>query len=327
MAAKKKSRHWIGFDFGGTKLLAVLFDDSFNPIARKRKKTKAAEGRVAVLDRMVQMIRDCLEEADVQEKALAGIGMSSPGPLDLDRGIILDTPNMGFKNVKLKKTMEDVFRCPAVVANDVDLGVYGEYRFGAAKGARCTVGLFPGTGLGGGCVYEGRILRGRTHSCMEIGHVQVLPNGPLCGCGKHGCLEALTSRLAIAAAAATAAHRGDAPFLRDSVGADLGAMRSRAIARAIESGDDVVREIVLQAANWLGVGVGITVNLLAPDVVVLGGGLVEAMPDLILKEVERSARSHVMSSFEKSFEVKVSELGDDATAMGAGALAKDSYEE
>ena len=324
MAGKNTPRHWIGFDFGGTKMLAVLFDDAFTPIARKRRKTKASEGQEPVLDRIVEVIRACLKDGDVSENTLAGIGVGSPGPLDLERGIIFHTPNLGFKNVKLKATLEEVFRCPAVVANDVDAGVYGEYRFGAAKAARCTVGLFPGTGLGGGCVYEGRILRGKTRSCLEIGHLQVLPEGPLCGCGKRGCLEALTSRLAIAAAAAAAAHRGDAPFLRDHAGTDIAAVRSRALARAIDAGDEVVKQIVLDAAKWLGVGVSMAVNLLAPEIIVLGGGLVEAMPDLILKEVERSARAHVMPSFEKSFAVKVAELGDDAVAMGAGALAKDA---
>jgi len=324
MSAKEKSRHWIGFDFGGTKMLAVLLDDSFKPIARKRKKTKASEGQKPVLNRIVEVIRSCLKDADVSESSLAGIGVGSPGPLDLERGIILDTPNLGFKNVKLKATLEDVFHCPAVIANDVDAGVYGEYCFGAARGARCAVGLFPGTGLGGGCVYDGRILRGKTRSCLEIGHLQVLPEGPLCGCGKRGCLEAVTSRLSIAAAAAAAAHRGDAPFLREDPGTDIAAIRSRALARAIDAGDETVKQIVLDAAKWLGVGVSMAVNLLAPEIVVLGGGLVEAMPDLIRKEVELSARARVMPVFEKSFTVKVAELGDDATAMGAGALAKDS---
>lgn len=305
-------------------MLAVLLDDSFKPIARKRKKTRAAEGQKQVLDRIVEVIRACLKDADISESSLAGIGVGSPGPLNLERGIILDTPNLGFKNVKLKATLEETFNCPTIVANDVDAGVYGEYCFGAAKGARCAVGLFPGTGLGGGCVYDGRILRGKTRSCLEIGHLQVLPEGPLCGCGKRGCLEAVTSRLSIAAAAAAAAHRGDAPSLREDAGADIAAIRSRALARAIDAGDETVKQIVLDAARWLGVGVSMAVNLLAPEIVVLGGGLVEAMPGLIRDEVERSARARVMPVFEKSFAVKVAELGDDATAMGAGALAKDS---
>lgn len=323
MTAKAKSKYTIGFDLGGTKMLASVFDAEFRERGRKRRKTKAQAGRKAGLARIIETIHDAVAEAGIPPDELNAIGVGSPGPLDLNSGVILDTPNLPFKNLALREELEKEFGCPAVIANDVDAGVYGEYRFGAAKGARCAFGVFPGTGIGGGCVYGGQIIRGSKYSCFEIGHCQVLPDGPLCGCGNRGCLEAVGSRLAIASAIAAAAFRGDAPHILESVGMDLSNMRSGAIAAAVEAGDEAVEKIVRQAARWLGVGIGIAVNLMAPDVVVLGGGLVEAMPDLYLDEVSQAAREHVMPTFRGSFRINVAKLGDDATLRGAAAWAQE----
>ncbi len=312
----------LGFDLGGTKMLAAVFDDKFNTVARNRKKTKAHEGAKACLARIVVTIEEALEEAGLSAKKLGCIGVGLPGPIDLKRGVMLQTPNMGWPETPLKETLESAFGCAVVMVNDVDAGVYGEYRLGAAKAARCVVGVFPGTGIGGGCVYKGEILQGKTTSCMEIGHLPVLPDGPLCGCGRRGCLEAVASRLAISAAAAAAAHRGDAPRLLDKAGTDLADIRSGALAASIAGGDKVVEDIVRQAARWLGVGVAGAVNLLAPDVVVLGGGLVEAIPELYLEEVGKAARAHVMPSLERSFKIVAAKLGDDAVATGAATWAQ-----
>ena len=188
----------------------------------------------------------------------------SAGPLDLDEGVILDAPNLGWKDVKMKATLEKEFGCPAAVMNDVDAGVYGEYRFGAARSSRCVLGVFPGTGIGGGCVYDGKIVRGKTNSCMEIGHIQVVPDGPLCGCGLRGCLEAVASRLAISAAAAQAAYRGQAPDLLDAAGTSLDQIRSGALADSIAAGDTVVESIVRNAARHIGTAVASAVHLCRP---------------------------------------------------------------
>lgn len=324
---KGKEPYWIGFDLGGTKMQATVFNDDFEVVSSKRKKTKAQEGVTAGLERIERTIDKALENADLKYEDIAGIGVGSPGPLDLDKGIVLDTPNLGWKNVKLKARLEKTFNCPVVVANDVDAGVYGEYRYGAAKGARCVLGVFPGTGIGGGCVYEGHILRGEHASCLEIGHMKVLPEGPLCGCGQRGCLEALASRLAISSAAVVAAYRGDAPHLLEESGMDLSNVRSGALCRSIEAGDSTVEQIVRDAARWLGIGVANVINLLAPDMVVLGGGLVEAIPELYVEEVRTSAREHVMTSFRDAFKVVASKLGDDAAVTGGAALIHDMVNE
>ena len=314
---------WVGFDLGGTKMLAAVLDSQFRPLARKRKKTRGYEGVRAGIGRIVQLIHAGLDEAEMPRDRLHGIGLGCPGPLDLDRGIMLDAPNLGWHGVPIKDLLEAEFGCPVVIANDVDAGVYGENRFGAAQQSRCVLGVFPGTGIGGGCVYEGRILRGAKSSCMEIGHVQVMPDGPRCGCGLYGCLEAVASRLAISAAAAQAAYRGQAPHLHEMIGTDPAKIRSGMLAASVEAGDVVIEEIIRHAARQIGVVIGSVVHLLSPDTVVLGGGLVEAMPKIFIEEVSKSARKNVMSTFKETFRVVAAQLGDDATALGAAAWARE----
>lgn len=322
-----KETYWVGFDLGGTKMLAAVFDGNFTEKGRERKKTKAHEGVKAGMERIVDTIQEAMTSAGISKDQLAGIGVGCPAPLNLTDGVITSAPNLGWKNAPLKASLEKAFGCSVVVANDVDAGTYAEYRFGAAKGARCVVGVFPGTGIGGACVYEGKLIVGKSATCMEIGHLQMVPQGPLCGCGQRGCLEAVASRLAIASQAAAAAFRGDAPHLVEAVGTDLANIRSSALADAIKAGDIVIEQIVRQAARWLGRGVAMTVNLLAPDIVILGGGLVEAMPRFYLDEVEDCARNHCMSAYRKSFKLCRADLGDNATVTGAAALARQWVEQ
>ena len=321
-----KERVWVGFDLGGTKMNAMLFDSQFGVRGRRRKKSRGSEGVELGLERIVAGIAKLLEEGQMSKDHLGGIGVGCPGPLDMEEGIILEAPNLGWKNVPLKRSLEREFGCPVFVCNDVDAGVYGEFRFGAAEGARTALGVFPGTGIGGAMIYEGKIFRGKTGSCLEIGHVPVVPDGALCGCGRRGCLETVASRLALSAEIAKAAYRGQAPYILRVAGTDLANIRSGTIKEAIEAGDKVVEEILRDGAQQLGNVLAGVVNLLAPDVIVLGGGLVEALPRLFLEEVGKTVAKQVMPSFLKTYELKVAKLGDDAGAMGAAAWARHCIE-
>lgn len=319
-------RVWVGFDLGGTKMNAMLFDSAFGVRGRRRKKSRGSEGVDAGIERIVSGIAKLLEESQLTRDALGGIGIGCPGPLDLEEGVILEAPNLGWKNVPLKRSLEKEFGCPVFVCNDVDAGVYGEYRFGAAEGARTALGVFPGTGIGGAMVYEGRIFRGKTGSCLEIGHVPVVTEGALCGCGRRGCLETVASRLALSAEIAKAAYRGQAPYILRVAGTDLANIRSGTIKEAIDAGDHVVEEILRDGAQQLGHVLAGTVNLLAPDIIILGGGLVEALPKLFLEEVGKAVARQVMPSYLKTYEMRIAKLGDDAGAMGAAAWARHCIE-
>lgn len=316
--------YWIGFDLGGTKMLSVVFDDKFKIVGKARKKTRGHEGMASGLKRINATIAESLDDSGLSASDIAGLGIGCPGPLDYTNGLIREAPNLGWKDIPVQRSIQDEFGFPVAMANDVDAGVFGEYHFGAGRGARTVVGIFPGTGIGGGCVYEGRLLRGKNSSCMEIGHIPIQPSGPFDGAGNPGSLESVASRLAIAGLAAQAAYRGQAPRLMEKAGTDISRIRSGALAESVKGGDEAVQEIIKRAAEFLGLSVVTVVHLLAPDVVVFGGGLVEAMPDLFLKKIERVARSRVLPSLRDDFKIAQAELGDNATVMGAAALARQS---
>ena len=314
--------YWVGFDLGGTKMLSVVYDSKFKPLGRARKKTKGNEGKKAGLERIASVIREALEDADLQPAQLSGIGIGCPGPLDLKEGVIHQAPNLGWENVPVKATLESEFGCPAIVGNDVDVGVYGEYRFGAGRAANCVVGIFPGTGIGGGGVYQGNLIQGKNCTAMEVGHIQIMEGGPLDGAGNQGTLEACCSRLAISSAAAAAAYRGHAPHLLKEAGTDISDIRSGALAKSVKH-DPAVRQILESAIQNLATGVVTMVHLMAPDKIVLGGGLVEAMPEFFVENTAKLVRKRVLPAYRDVFEVVPAELGDDAAVMGAAAWARE----
>jgi glucokinase len=279
------------------------------------------------LDRINELIADAMQSANVTADQVSGLGIGCPGPLDLEKREIRSAPNLGWKDVPIARSIESKFGFPVAVANDVDAGVFGEYKFGAGKNARCLVGIFPGTGIGGGCVYEGHLLRGTNWTCMEIGHIPLIPLGPLDGAGNPGSLEGMASRLAIAGHAAQACYRGQAPNLLAIAGTDISNIRSGQIAEAIKKGDKSILEIVENANRYLALSVVTVVHLLAPDVIVFGGGLVEELHEHMLEPIEKMARKRVLPSLRDVFKIAKAKLGDDAGVRGAAALAQQAVEE
>jgi len=314
-------RVWVGLDLGGTKMLAKVFTPDYQELGTAKQKTHGAKGAKTGLKRMAAVIEEALNEAGVDRGQVAGIGVGCPGPLDLIEGVIIEAPNLGWTAVPVESYIGDAFDCRAVICNDVDAGIYAEYTKGAARGSRGAVGIFPGTGIGAGAVFEGRLVRGARLSCMELGHIPLFPETS--GRGEHGStLEEECSRLKIAAEAARAAYRGQAPHLYKSCGTDLSKITSGKLADAIAAGDVEIERIVRRSATLLGCGVAAVVHLLAPDRIVLGGGLVEAMPEIYLDTVRQSARERVLEAYRESFHIVPAELADDAGVLGAAAWAR-----
>ena len=313
---------WVGFDLGGTKMLTAAYDGDWQEIGRRRRKTKGRAGSDSGIKRIISTIDRLLEDSDLDKASLAGIGIGCPGPIDMDQGKVLMTPNLGWGDLNIRDQLNHYFDCPVVVMNDVDAGIYAEYRFGAAENAHCAVGLFPGTGVGGGCVHEGRILQGAGISCMEIGHTRISSTNCIDRTHLSGTVESEASRLAIASEACKLAYRGEAPYLAAEYGTDLSSVRSGALADSIDHGDQGVKELVIQACETIGFAVANLVHLLAPDKVILGGGLVEAMEDLVVETVRETAEKNVLEVYHGRFEVIAAKLGDDAGVRGAAAWAK-----
>lgn len=324
--AKKSSSAgdiWVGLDLGGTKMLAKVFDDRFEELGRAKKKTEGHRGMKAGLERMGNTIEEALEDAGIEKDQVRGIGVGCPGPVDAEKGIIVEAPNLGWSKVPVVKSLEKAIGAPTVICNDVDSGVFAEYEFGAGRGAKCLVGIFPGTGIGGGAVLNGRLLQGANLSCMEIGHIPLAPE-----VSGHGgeTLEIAASRLAIAGQAAQAAYRGQAPKLLETCGTDISKITSGKLAESIAAGDKAIEKIVQEAATLLGAGVATIVHLLAPDVVVLGGGLVEAMPEIFIDGTAKSANARLLPTYRKTFQIVAAELEDDAGVQGAAAWARRALE-
>jgi glucokinase len=315
----KPGEYVIGLDIGGTKMMACVMDHSFKVVGRCRKKSKSEKKLdEKPEDRIVRIVRAAIDDSG--NKPIKGIGVGSPGPLDPKTGVIIDTPNLGWKNFPLADVLRKAFDVPVLVDNDVNVGTYGEYTFGKVRNCKHVAGIFPGTGIGGAIIIDGKLYHGFSGSTAEIGHMTLEVDGPYCGCGKRGCLEALASRIAIASQVAALAARGDAPYIVKNCGTDLGKIRSGIIAEAIEKGEKMVEGVVRKAAYYTGIAAGNMINIMSPEAVVLGGGLVEAMESLYMEEVQRAIESHAMPFLRKGVKVVAAKLGDDAGVMGAAYL-------
>ena len=314
----------VGIDIGGTKMMAAVLDHKFKIVGRCRKKSRSSKGDEKTEDRLTRVVKTAIEESGVS--AVAGIGVGSPGPLDPETGVIIDTPNLAWKDFPLAKHLSDAFGVPVAVDNDVNMGTYGEWHFGKVKDCQNVVGIFPGTGIGGGLIINGSMFRGATGAAGEVGHMTVEVDGPYCGCGKRGCLEAVASRIAIASQVAALAARDDAPYVLENAGTDLSKIRSGVLAKAIAAGDTMVEGVVRKAAYYVGIAVANLINILSPDAVVLGGGLVEAMEELYMSEVERAVKEHAMPFLRKGVKIVPAKLGDDAVLLGAAKLIAERLE-
>ncbi len=204
--------------------------------------------------------------------------------------------------------------------NDVNLGTYAEWLLGKNKEAKHVVGVFPGTGIGGGLIVNRKIVHGASGGAGEVGHITLQIDGPLCGCGKRGCLEALASRIAITREIAALILRGESTYLTDKVGTDVSKIRSSVIADAIDHGEKKVEDIVRKAAYLTGVAIANLINIMSPELVILGGGLIEALGKIYQEEIQRAVKEHAMPFLRKKVSIEIGKLGDDAVALGAALL-------
>jgi glucokinase len=324
-AAKKSSKKlknvpfWIGFDLGGTKMMASVLDANYNVLGSARKSTNGSDGAAKGRNKIVKAIHEAIEAAGVNPKGIQGIGIGCPGLVNPAKGILIFAPNLGWTNMALRKLLQTQFKCPIAVLNDVDAGTYGEYVLGAGKGARSLLGVFPGTGVGSGFVYNGQLVMGRAISAMELGNLQ-LP-GTHIGSPVFGVvtLEDLTSRLALASQAGLACYRGQLPELDKKTEGALRSIRSKALAAAFRSGDDAAMIMFRNSIRYLGMGVAVVVNLLAPDRITLGGGLVEELPGLYLNLLKEEVDRYAIPELARGIKYSLAKLGGQAVAAGAVA--------
>lgn len=313
----------VGIDLGGTKILVAVYDHRYRILAREKKSTKPELGRDAVVERVAECVNEALAAAAVPHAAVAGIGVGVPGMVDVRTGIVRVAPNLGWKDFPFGKRLRTALRIPVVLLNDVQAGTTAVQHFGAGRKLSDFVCMFIGTGIGGGVVIRGQQYRGAAGMGGEIGHMTVVPeDGPKCGCGNYGCLESVASRSAIVRRIVKEMERGRKTVVRDLCDGDTRRIRSRIIAEAYLENDKLVRKVIDEACEYIGIGAANLINTLNPQAVILGGGMIEALGERMLPRIRKSAWAHVIGATEERVRIVDSGLGDDAGILGAAFAAR-----
>ena len=311
----------ISLDVGGTKVLGAIFNKKHEIIYRlKKKSTENGEESANVEQVIVNVVEEMLKESGIKKSEVTAIASTAPGVVDQEKGIVLFTPNLPWRNYNIKKSMEEKLGIPFFAGNDVNLGVLGEFKYGAAKGYQHVVGLFPGTGMGGGLILDGKLYTGNQFKAGECGHMIVEPEGPLCNCGQRGCLEAFSSKQGMTAYIRQQVSRGRESMMADAV--KDGVFRSKALKKAYAAKDPVAVEAVDRACHYLAIGTGNLINIFSPQLVLFGGGVIEAMGDIFLEKVLAEVDRYCMPSIRSTVELKNAALGDDSILYGCLALAE-----
>lgn len=314
----------LGIDLGGTKVSAAVLDPHCRIVGRARAKTKAWRNDEEVFATIALTGRQAIERAGLQPSDLAAVGIGAPGPLDPDSGYIIESANLQFRNFPLGPRLSREFGVAAIVENDVNAGVYGEFNAGAGRGSRDLLGVFVGTGIGGGLILGGTLYRGSSKNAGEVGHMIINAGGPRCGCGNRGCLEALASRVAITRDVRSAIKRGRKTVLARDLKNETDLLSSQMLKSAYDKGDAVGVKVINRSARSLGAGLGSLVNLLGPEMIILGGGLIEAMGSEFIKRIDRATRKVAFESCARDLKIVKAELGDDAGVIGAALLAREA---
>ena len=320
--ASKDKDYLMGVDLGGTKILAGVFSEKLECLGRSKKSTKAQRGPDKVVERIATCVADAIDECDLEPKQIRGIGIGAPGACDPETGTVLFAPNLVWKNYPLKKELEKQLDLPVFVENDCNIQALGVFEKELGGKPKSMVGIFLGTGIGAGIILDGKLYSGFNRTAGEIGHMILHVGGPKCGCGNKGCFEALASRTAIFRMIETAVKDGQKTVLTDMLGSGLDDMRSGDLRKAIRKGDKLVEKIIEEAAEYTGIAVANVINLLNPQVVVIGGGVLDALEDDMLAVIVETAHDYAMAGTFDGIEILASKLGDDAGITGGAVLAK-----
>jgi len=293
--AAGKGEYVVGLDLGGTKILAGVFSSSLECVATAKLSTKSQRGVDKVVERIARCIQDAVDEADLSLRQIKGVGIGAPGAVDFEAGTVIFAPNLeGWKDVPLKKTLEKHLELPVFVENDCNISALGVYSAELKAKPHSMVGIFVGTGIGGGIVLDGKLYSGFGHTAAEIGHMVIDVNGPKCGCGNKGCFEALASRTAIFQQIKAGIKDGEKTMLTEMLGNDLDDLRSGDLRKAIRRGDKFVDKVIEGAAEYIGIATANLVNILNPEVVVLGGGVIQALADEMMSVIIETAKDYAM---------------------------------
>jgi glucokinase len=306
-------------DLGGTKIAAALAGSDGEILTEGRIATNSHEGSRAVLTRIAGLVGDLAGRLGTQP---AAVGMGVPGLVDVRTGITQFLPNLPsqWRGVPVGEALSQALNCPVFLLNDARMATLGEFTFGRGRSVETMVFLTIGTGIGGGIVVDGKLRLGPLGAAGELGHQTVQRDGPVCGCGNRGCLEALASGPALVGEGVRLLQSGLAPILYEMVSGNVSAVTPKEMGAAARAGDTAVRDAIGRTAGWLGIGIGNIVTALHPDLVVLGGS-VAALDDLLLEPVRQTVKERVRMFPVQDLCIERSQLEDKAGLLGGIALA------
>lgn len=323
---KSAHRYTLGIDLGGTKILAAVVDEAGKVVASAKKTTQAQQGPQVVMKRLIKAMDDAVERAGLTKEDIAAIGIGVPGIIDAPRGVIIRITNIpGMENVEISRMLREWRPVPVVLSNDVRVAATGELRMGAGRGLRSMVTIFVGTGIGGGLILDGKIYEGTRGSAGEVGHMITMADGPYApGGGIRGGIEAIASRTAIERDLRAGIAAGRKTILPELLAEKNGALTSSVLSAAVEADDPLTIDVLRRAAHYLGLHAASLINVLDPQALIYGGGVIEGLGHWMTDKIATTAREHAINrtGIEK---VKIVEaaLGEHAGVVGAALMAAD----
>jgi len=310
----------IGIDLGGTKVLAALINkETGEVVSSAKRKTKKDKGPTRIVEKIIESIQDVIEQSNLPKSSIESIGIGAAGQVDRENGVLLAAPNLDCFNLNLKKIIEDEFKIPTYVGNDVEIATLGEMKFGAGKDFKNLVCVFVGTGVGSGIVINGKLFTGATGTAGEIGHIVVDYGGRQCGCGAMGCLEAYASRSAVEKRITGALKKGRNSIILDYL-EDGKPMSSSMIRKSLEQDDELVTQALDEASEYLSAGLASIINFINPELIILGGGLIDAI-DYFYNKTILKAHVKALPVAVSKIQFKKAQLGDYSGVIGAAFLS------
>ncbi len=315
------SRYSIGIDLGGTKVLTAIIDKETGELIHfVKKKTKKDKGVEKIVQKIINSIREVLEESGKTLEEIEEIGIGAAGQIDRKNGILLNAPNLNCENLRIKELIESEYKKDVYVGNDVEIATIGEMYFGSGKGYKDFVCIFVGTGIGSGIVQDGKIRYGYTGTAGEIGHIVVDPGGRPCACGGCGCLEAYASRLAIEKRIIGALKKGRKSDIINYLVEDK-PIKTSMIKKSLENKDELVLQIINEASEYLAAGLASVINFYNPSMIILGGGLMDAI-DYFYERTIQMAKIKSLPIPAQNIEFKKAKLSDFSGVVGAALLCE-----
>ncbi len=307
---------------GGTKILSSLINSENGIVHSIKKPTKSNSTTKAYIKTLTEIVNETIATSNVSAGNIKAVALGIPGSVDPYIGRIGLAPNLGIKNFLIKEKLQAEISYPVLIENDVNLAALGIQKFELNEKAKNVLVVFIGTGIGGALIFNGKIYRGGNYVAGEIGHMHILDNGPVCGCGRKGCFEAVSSRTAIEKKIRADIKAGKKSVISKAVKRNE-KIKSKVLAGAVKKNDKLIVKHISDACGIVGTTLASVENLLNFDTIVLGGGLIEALNHFMMPKIKESFNKTVLKDSAKGLKIISTKLGDDAALYGGIALAEE----